>query len=57
MLPFVFDNPPTSSASSTGRPWTGSRPLAEKQGFIMLRNWEYGFRNLTNSVQPDQGAG
>ena len=27
-------------------------PLAEKQGFILLRNWEYGFRNVTNSVRP-----
>lgn len=27
-------------------------PLAEKQGFILLRNWEYGFRNLTNGVRP-----
>ena len=27
-------------------------PLAEKQGFILLRNWEYGFRNLTNVVHP-----
>jgi tripartite ATP-independent transporter DctP family solute receptor len=27
-------------------------PLAEKQGFVLLRNWEYGFRNVTNSVRP-----
>jgi tripartite ATP-independent transporter DctP family solute receptor len=27
-------------------------PLAEKQGFILLRNWDYGFRNVTNSVRP-----
>jgi tripartite ATP-independent transporter DctP family solute receptor len=27
-------------------------PIAEKQGFILLRNWEYGFRNVTNSVRP-----
>jgi tripartite ATP-independent transporter DctP family solute receptor len=27
-------------------------PLAEKQGFILLRNWEYGFRNVTNTVRP-----
>ena len=30
--------------------WLG--PLAEKQGFILLRNWDYGFRNVTNSVRP-----
>src|ERR1700742_4289357 len=23
-----------------------------KQGFVLLRNWEYGFRNVTNSVRP-----
>src|ERR1700692_1185554 len=27
-------------------------PLAEKQGFITLRNWDYGFRNVTNNVRP-----
>ena len=27
-------------------------PLAEKQGFVLLRNWDYGFRNVTNSVRP-----
>jgi TRAP-type transport system periplasmic protein len=27
-------------------------PLAEQQGFIILSNWEYGFRNLTNSRRP-----
>jgi tripartite ATP-independent transporter DctP family solute receptor len=36
-------------------------PLAEKQGFILLRNWEYGFRNVTNIVRaintPDDVKG
>jgi len=27
-------------------------PLAAAQGFVLLRNWEYGFRNVTNSVRP-----
>src|SRR5262249_7079661 len=27
-------------------------PLAEAQGFILLRNWEYGFRNVTNTMRP-----
>jgi TRAP-type transport system periplasmic protein len=30
--------------------------LAEKQGFILLRNWEYGFRNVTKQRAPDQHA-
>ena len=39
-------------ACSTGRRWTWLAPLAEAQGFILLRNWDYGFRNVTNSVRP-----
>jgi tripartite ATP-independent transporter DctP family solute receptor len=27
-------------------------PLAEKEGFIVLSNWEWGFRNLTNNKRP-----
>jgi tripartite ATP-independent transporter DctP family solute receptor len=27
-------------------------PLAAQQNFIILSNWEYGFRNLTNSKKP-----
>jgi TRAP-type transport system periplasmic protein len=27
-------------------------PLAEQQNLIILSNWEYGFRNLTNSKKP-----
>jgi TRAP-type transport system periplasmic protein len=30
-------------------------PLAEQQGFIILSNWEYGFRNLTNGRRPING--
>lgn len=30
--------------------WAG--PLLEDQGLVMLSNWEYGFRNITNSVRP-----
>ena len=27
-------------------------PLAANQGFVTLRNWDYGFRNITNGVRP-----
>ncbi|WP_108661819.1 TRAP transporter substrate-binding protein [Acuticoccus kandeliae] len=27
-------------------------PLLEEQGLVLLSNWEYGFRNITNSVRP-----
>src|SRR6516164_2231185 len=52
MLPFVFDSPEHAFRVLDGRAMTWLAPLAEKQGFILLRNWEYGFRNVTNTVRP-----
>jgi tripartite ATP-independent transporter DctP family solute receptor len=52
MLPFVFDSPAHVYRVLDGPAMGWLAPLAEKQGFIILRNWEYGFRNLTNSVRP-----
>jgi len=52
MLPFVFDSSAHVFRVLDGPAMAWLAPLAEKQGFILLRNWEYGFRNLTNSVRP-----
>src|SRR5439155_3768441 len=52
MLPFVFDSPAHVYRVLDGPGMDWLAPLAEKQGFILLRNWEYGFRNVTNSVRP-----
>lgn len=52
MLPFVFDGPAHVFRVLDGPAMAWLAPLAEKQGFILLRNWDYGFRNLTNSVRP-----
>jgi tripartite ATP-independent transporter DctP family solute receptor len=52
LLPFVFDNAAHVYRVLDGPAMEWLAPLAEKQGFILLRNWEYGFRNLTNSVRP-----
>jgi tripartite ATP-independent transporter DctP family solute receptor len=52
MLPFVFDNSAHVFRVLDGPAMQWLAPLAEKQGFIILANWEYGFRNLTNSVRP-----
>src|SRR5271166_5494951 len=52
MLPFVFDNPAHVFRVLDGPAMAWLAPLAEKQGFVLLRNWEYGFRNVTNSVRP-----
>ena len=52
LLPFIFDNSAQVYKVLDGPAMEWLAPLAEKQGFILLRNWEYGFRNLTNSVRP-----
>jgi TRAP-type transport system periplasmic protein len=51
-LPFIFDNPAHVYRTLDGPAMQWYAPLAEKQGFILLANWDYGFRNLTNSVRP-----
>jgi tripartite ATP-independent transporter DctP family solute receptor len=52
LLPFIFDNSAQVYKVLDGPAMEWLAPLAEKQGFILLRNWEYGFRNVTNSVRP-----
>jgi TRAP-type transport system periplasmic protein len=52
MLPFIFENSAQVYKVLDGPAMEWLAPLAEKQGFILLRNWDYGFRNVTNSVRP-----
>jgi tripartite ATP-independent transporter DctP family solute receptor len=52
MLPFIWDGPQHVFRVLDGPAMAWLAPLAEKQGFILLRNWEYGFRNVTNTVHP-----
>jgi TRAP-type transport system periplasmic protein len=52
MLPFVFDGPEHVFRVLDGPAMEWQAPLAEKRGFVLLRNWDYGFRNMTNSVRP-----
>jgi TRAP-type transport system periplasmic protein len=52
LLPFIFANPQHAFLVLDGSGMKWLAPLAEKQGFILLRNWDYGFRNVTNSVRP-----
>ncbi len=49
MLPFVYDDYDHAHRTLDGPSMDWLGPLAEKQGFIVLSNWEWGFRNLTNS--------
>jgi TRAP-type transport system periplasmic protein len=51
-LPFIFNGPQEAFPILDGPAMEWLSPLAERQGFILLRNWEYGFRNVTNSVRP-----
>ena len=52
MLPFIFDNRALVFRVLDGPAMAWLAPLAERQGFVLLRNWDYGFRNVTNSVRP-----
>ena len=52
MLPFIWDGPKHVFRVLDGPAMAWLAPLAEQQGFILLRNWEYGFRNVTNTVRP-----
>src|SRR5271169_3174768 len=51
-LPFIFDSNALVYRVLDGPAMAWLAPLAEAQGFILLRNWDYGFRNVTNSVRP-----
>ncbi len=51
-LPFVFNDRAEVFRVLDGPAMAWLAPLAERQGFVMLRNWDYGFRNITNNVRP-----
>jgi tripartite ATP-independent transporter DctP family solute receptor len=52
MLPFMYDNYAHADRVLDGKflPW--ATPDLEKVGLVFLANWEWGFRNLTNSKHP-----
>jgi tripartite ATP-independent transporter DctP family solute receptor len=52
MLPFVYDDYDHVHRTLDGPSMNWFAPLAEKAGFIVLSNWEWGFRNLTNNKHP-----
>jgi len=55
MLPFVFEDLAHAHRTLDGPAMAWFGPIAEKQGFVILANWEWGFRNLTNSKRPVNG--
>jgi tripartite ATP-independent transporter DctP family solute receptor len=52
MLPFMYDDYAHAYRVLDGPAMQWFAPLAEKEGFSILANWEWGFRNLTNNKRP-----
>jgi tripartite ATP-independent transporter DctP family solute receptor len=52
MLPFLYDDYDHVHRVLDGPSKDWFFPLAEKEGFVILSTWEYGFRNLTNNKRP-----
>jgi TRAP-type transport system periplasmic protein len=52
MLPFMYDSYAQADKVLDGKfiPW--AVPDLDKAGLVFLSNWEWGFRNLTNSKRP-----
>jgi len=52
MLPFMYDNYEHADRVLDGKflPW--ALPDLDRAGLVFLSNWEWGFRNLTNSKRP-----
>ncbi len=52
MLPFVYNSYEQADKVLDGKflPW--AVPDLDKAGLVFLSNWEWGFRNLTNSKRP-----
>ena len=52
MLPFVFKNYAQADKVLDGPFIKWAVPELDKTGLVFLSNWEWGFRNLTNSKRP-----
>jgi TRAP-type transport system periplasmic protein len=52
VMPYLFDSYEHAHRVLDGPVMDWLAPLAEKQGIIILSNWEWGFRNITNSKRP-----
>lgn len=52
MTPFAFNSYEHAHAVLDGEFSDWVAPKLEEQGLVMLSHWEYGFRNITNSIKP-----
>jgi TRAP-type transport system periplasmic protein len=56
IMPYQFDSYEHAHRVLDGPAMKWLAPLAEKQGFVILSNWEWGFRDLTNNKRPINSA-
>ena len=52
MIPFLFESYDHAHRALDGKAGELLASLAEKEGFIVLANWEWGFRQITNNKLP-----
>ena len=52
VMPYLFDNYEHAHRVLDGPAMSWLAPLAERQGIVILSNWEWGFRNITNNKRP-----
>ena len=52
MLPFLYENYAHADKVLDGPFLAWATPDLDKAGLVFLSNWEWGFRNLTNSKRP-----
>ncbi len=56
IMPYQFDSYEHAHRVLDGPAMKWLAPLAEKQGFVILSNWEWGFRDLSNNKRPINNA-
>ncbi len=52
MLPFAYNDYDHAHRVMDGPSFQWFSQMAEKEGFILLSTWEYGFRQITNNKRP-----
>ncbi len=52
MMPFLYDDYAHAHRVMDGPSFQWFSQMAEKEGFILLSNWEWGFRHITNNKRP-----
>lgn len=52
MLPFIYDGYDHAHRALDGAAGAALAELAAEQGFVVLANWEWGFRQISNSRRP-----